>query len=984
MPDPRTGLPASANDAPAPAVPPTPSSADFLSLASTGDEAPAPSTLDAAAPSGPRPLAGSRFTVLRLHAQGGLGQVSLAHDDKLKRSVALKEIRPDKRDNTYLRQRFLTEAEITGQLEHPGIVPIYDLDQDADGQVRYAMRFVQGRTLQDAIRSYHDQPTPLGLRELLQRFISVCQTVAYAHNQGVIHRDLKPANVLLGDYGETLVVDWGLAKRLTVAPPPSAVPADPALDTAAAPEQATDLLPAAGDPLTQAGQVLGTPAYMAPEQAAGDIGRTGTPADIYGLGAILYELLTGQPPYQGPNAAVVLAAVRQGRLARPRQIEPGVPRGLEAVCLKALAHDAAARYASAAALARDVEHWLADEPVSAAPEPWPDRARRWMRRHRPLVAGTLALLVTTVAALTVGIVLLGREQQRTDDARRDAEANAERARTALVTKDKQERRTRAALDTLTDDAVEQLLQRKDELSPEDRAFLRKVLEHYEGFAADAGNDELSRRAVAEAYGRVAQFRLRLGEHQAADEAFRQAAALFAALAADFPAEPAYRFGEQRNRHNLATLFRLVNRGAEAVALLRRLIPDRRQLAEDYADRPRYRAELAASLTGLGVLLRERGDRDEAEQVLGEAIRVRRQLVATDPAAAYRAELAASLNNLGLLYHQGNNLAAAEPLLREAVRLRQGLAEEFPRQAEYRNLLARAHNNLGVLCNGLGQPAQAADEYRLALSIRRQLAAERPTVPEYRADLAGTLNNLAVVLKKQGQLKDAEEAYREALAVQERLAAYFPDSLLYAVALGNTYGNLGNLASDREDHAAALDWYGKAIPTLEAVLAKDVKQVTAKRFLRNAYQCRAQARAALRQDADAVHDWDRALALDPGTRRDEFRVFRALSQARAGAPAPAVTEIEALLGEPKLAARFPGWVPYTAARIYAVAAGAKEERGRSARYAEQALAFLQQAQAAGYFQEAVHVQALRNEADFGSVRARPDFQKWWRELAGAKP
>jgi serine/threonine protein kinase len=246
MPELPTGEPACPNHAQHPAVPQEPSTGDVVSLGSTGDEPPAPSGADNRAPGAPGLASGERFTILRLHAQGGMGQVSLARDEKLKRPVALKEIRPDRRDNASLRQRFLTEAEITGQLEHPGIVPIYDLDQDADGQVRYAMRFVQGRTLQDAIRDYHGKPTPLGFRELLQRFVSVCQTMAYAHSQGVIHRDLKPANVLLGDYGETLVVDWGLAKRLFASPLAAAVHAEPAPLTAA-PEQTVDFVPASTD-----------------------------------------------------------------------------------------------------------------------------------------------------------------------------------------------------------------------------------------------------------------------------------------------------------------------------------------------------------------------------------------------------------------------------------------------------------------------------------------------------------------------------------------------------------------------------------------------------------------------------------------------------------------------------------------------------------------------------------------------------------------
>ena len=169
----------------------------------------------ASSASGPTAHSGrtARFTIERVHARGGLGQVSVAHDGKLRRIVALKEIRPDRRSDD-ARRRFLNEAEITGQLEHPGIVPIYTLDEDAFGEPYYVMRFIQGRPMSEAIKAYHQAPTVLAFRDLLQRFVSVCQTMAYAHSKGAIHRDLKPANVMLGDYGETLVVDWGLAKRV--------------------------------------------------------------------------------------------------------------------------------------------------------------------------------------------------------------------------------------------------------------------------------------------------------------------------------------------------------------------------------------------------------------------------------------------------------------------------------------------------------------------------------------------------------------------------------------------------------------------------------------------------------------------------------------------------------------------------------------------------------------------------------------------------
>ncbi len=347
-----------------------------------------------------------RFTVLRQHAEGGLGRVYLARDEQLHRTVALKEIRPERADDSKVRQRFLNEAEITGQLEHPGIVPIYALENDDAGRPVYAMRFIQGRTLRDAIKSHHQRPTPLGLHELLRQFVSVCRTIAYAHSRQVIHRDLKPENVMVGDYGETLVVDWGLAKRLG--------DADPSFVTDSAVELATEsvnsssaarLLPdrtmiistSLGEQLTEAGQLLGTPAFMAPEQARGEML---TPAaDIYALGAVLYELLAGKPPYHGKNSVDILRKVIAGA---PAELT-GVPRALNAICRKAMAREAQERFGSAADLARDLDRWLAGEPVSACREHWLERAGRWIRRHRTLATSlSVASILLLIIAAGVG------------------------------------------------------------------------------------------------------------------------------------------------------------------------------------------------------------------------------------------------------------------------------------------------------------------------------------------------------------------------------------------------------------------------------------------------------------------------------------------------------------------------------------------------------------------------------------------------------
>jgi serine/threonine-protein kinase len=379
-------------------------------ISSASDDMVWPATGGTRAMTAARPQHG-RFTILKAHAQGGLGRVSIARDEKLRRHVALKEIRPDRLDNAALRQRFLTEAEITGQLEHPGIVPIYALDEDANGQPYYAMRFVAGRTLAEAIAAYHGQPTTLAFRDLLKRFSDVCQTIAYAHSKGVIHRDLKPANVLLGEYGETLVLDWGLAKQLLVdasSEPRALVDAeDRPFTVGASPET-----PVEG--LTEAGQVLGTPAFMSPEQAEGQSARVGPATDIYALGAILYQVLSGRVPYRGKNAANVLAQVRIAPPPAPSEVRRGLPRPLEAVCLKAMARHAADRYLTATELAREIEHWLADEPVSAYSEPVLARLGRWARRHKPAVAGGIALLTSGVIALVVSTWFISIEKARAD------------------------------------------------------------------------------------------------------------------------------------------------------------------------------------------------------------------------------------------------------------------------------------------------------------------------------------------------------------------------------------------------------------------------------------------------------------------------------------------------------------------------------------------------------------------------------------------
>jgi serine/threonine-protein kinase len=331
--------------------------------------------------------AGSRFKILRPRARGGLGEVFLARDTELNRDVALKVIQDRYADDARYRHRFELEAQVTGGLEHPGVVPVHGLGHTSEGRPYYAMRFIRGQTLKEAITEFHEAErhsdrdeggSILELRELLGRFIDVCDTVAYAHSRGIVHRDLKPGNIMLGKYGETLVVDWGLAK------PVDEPDLEGPLDRSELP-----LRPASdGEHVaTLSGTPVGTPAYMSPEQVDGRRGRPGLRSDIYGLGATLYHLLTGQAPCHSEQLDDVYGRILAADIPPPRSLNPRIDPALESICLKAMALEPDSRYATAQELKADLGRWLAGEPVSCYREHLLKRTWRSGRRNPWVVRG---------------------------------------------------------------------------------------------------------------------------------------------------------------------------------------------------------------------------------------------------------------------------------------------------------------------------------------------------------------------------------------------------------------------------------------------------------------------------------------------------------------------------------------------------------------------------------------------------------------------
>ena len=347
----------------------------------------------------------AEFRLLKKLGQGGLGVVWLARDEKLKRLVAIKEILRKAQEDSPEVRRFRREAEITGRLEHPSIVPMHQFGTDSESeQPFYVMRYIGKRTLENAIDEFHERRRAgekdlLQLHYLLTSFVAICQAIAYAHSKNVVHRDLKPENVVLDSYGQVIVLDWGLAKltgELEL------------IETC----ETTLNAASSGVAQTQDGQVLGTPMYMSPEQATGRVDEIDDRTDVYGLGAILFSILTGFAPHEQSHEALsssstmseLLRSIVSQEPPRASVLNPDAPLELESICAKAISIKPYNRYESASDLAEDIQLWMAGEPVSAYLEPWKKRTTRWIGKHRLLSQVCAALLtILVVSGVTFGV-----------------------------------------------------------------------------------------------------------------------------------------------------------------------------------------------------------------------------------------------------------------------------------------------------------------------------------------------------------------------------------------------------------------------------------------------------------------------------------------------------------------------------------------------------------------------------------------------------
>ncbi|MFI5461377.1 MAG: protein kinase [Isosphaerales bacterium] len=817
----------------------------------------------------------ARFEVLRTHAQGGLGRVSEAHDRELNREVALKQIRPELADDPGSRNRFLLEAEITARLEHPGIIPVHGRGADERGRPYYAMRFVRGKTLQQAIDDFYriDQRTAksrhdrlLRLRQLLSRFIDVCNTVAYAHSRGVIHRDLKPKNILLGPYGETLIADWGLAKPTDRAPPGQ--PLDGTIEKQLTFDSSS----------TTDGTALGTPEYMSPEQAGGrdDVGPA---SDVYSLGATLYVLLGGQSPFHGCSSRTeVIRRVEEGAFPPASQVNPTVSPALAAVCLKAMALRPEERYPSAKALAEDVESWLAGEPVSAWKEPSLDRARRWLARRRTIVLGlriASVVAIFSVAAFTGLLVWSNRELSTKNTQLEDA--NARRA--ALIrdlqsaNHEVEQARDRAERDfDVALRAIEHFhravslnldVQNRPDLKPLRTELLQAPLEFYRvlkqnlqehaesrpeasarfadavaGLAQITGEIDSEPNAIRAYLDAIdvlnkldrdhpkdakysfvlAQVLLSLGrlqlETNRVEDALvsnERARALYQRLAALHPTDPRYRFGLARVDNQLGLTKRTAHRPGEALASYQRALVLLEGLLRDYPTEDSYQSELAHVLRNLGVLERISNQREEAMRSYQQARAAFQTLVRRHPSvAAYRQGLANCYFNIGNLHIDAGRTKETMDSLVQARKVQEGLVHDHPTVGRFQADLARVHGQIGAFLSFQGRQDESLVNVEQARKILIGLVRDHPEVINYRVDMELTNYQIGSRQKFFGRYAQAMNSLEQARDFFDKMVRENPNDLSSMRVLAATWEDIAGVLSSMRRPSDAMAAYQQAI------------------------------------------------------------------------------------------------------------------------------------------------------------------------------
>lgn len=800
----------------------------FADWASVVDEAVASSVKDLAettplsAPSDTKPNAATtctRYEQLRFFRRGGLGALYRATDESLHRETVVKFMNEQCEKDPALVAQFKVEAEVTGRLDHPGIVPVYGIGQDWQGRPFYVMRLINGSELKQAIQEYHDSAESKwggrqgrqSLFNLLEHLVSACNTVAYAHHVGVIHCDLKPANIMIGKYGETFVLDWGLAANFERG------------TTFFSPNEPT-MRPHSGTGSSSSGQRGGTYGYSSPEQLLSD-GPLGPTSDVYSLGATLYEILTGQSPFNGrdPN---VREQIRHGEFPLPRKLKPTVCPRLEAVCLKSMALSPQARYPTAKLFANDLTNWMRDEEIEAVPDRWFDRISRFGRRHRGITAAFFITVITLIAAAawtdrTVKIASYEREKRELSDA-------AQTAMKKIIEDEKQ-------VVTMTLNTYENLCRPFANGELNNLGLVQQLVGPIKPFTteylAKFQDNEAMKLHTARVYELKATIaRIAEKDTETALKDLRQAQELYSKL----PPTSAEKFDrdlrlaqnhlnqgrlliEQENWDEARRLFESTKDGLER---LRSSQPDDKELQRSLAEAHHCLGEVFLNQPAVDGPARQKS-LTQSEDHFTESKKIRGQLADSTSGQESREhvrDLARSLGWLGDVYLAKGDISRADQAYEDSKQRREELYRTASDDPEYCLQYARGLGNFGRLERGYrGRLSSAIENMQKAAQIQEELHRRFPEVDEFQLDLGDNQNMLAEIL-----LFMAAQEPDQALDLTKRARAAAQNA-------AEIYGrpDQQKATSGREGLAQSLIWLA---------LCEDRETASAKRQAEDAEKC----------------------------------------------------------------------------------------------------------------------------------------------------
>ncbi len=711
------------------------------------------------------------YKIRREIGRGGMGAVYLAErdDEHYRQQVAIKLIKPGLGGDG-IRRRFRNEMQILADLNHANIARLFDAGETADGQPYLVMEYVEG----SPINSYCEEKQ-LSTEQRLDLFCTVCAAVQYAHQHLVIHRDIKPGNILVTSDGVPKLVDFGIAKLL---------------------HQTASL---ASD-LTATAMPFMTPHYASPEQLRGESVTTAT--DVYSLGVVLYELLSGRSPYRF-KSRVPHEMAKTICDDEPEKTQKRLNADLDNIVLMAMRKEPQRRYSSAEQFAEDIRRHLNGLPVRARPDTFTYRAGKFIRRRKMAVAAAVLVALT----LLVGIIATTWQA---------SVARAERARSER--RFNEVRQLANSIVFEVHDSVANL----PGSTPARSLIVQRGLKYLDSLSKDAAGDRGLQRELAAAYEKLGAVQYtptvaHLGDLPGALESHRKAAALREALVAADPSNRDYRRDLLDSYWFIATLVGAQGDMAGELEIVRRQLPARRELAETEQTGFLDRYNLAATYTAMGVLLIQMGDSQGTLENQREALRLREEIAALDPdAARARRALTISYEYLGLaLDHAGDTQGALE-MQQRGLQMRESLVAADPLNTDLRLMLNESYRYVGDLLFKLGNRDGARDYYRKQLALTREMVASEPANAQFRRNEAVALINMGNLEADSGNNAKALAHYQDALRIREQLSAGAKEDTTIRRDLAEVWMKLGDVLMKTGSRPQALENYRKSVDTLEAL------------------------------------------------------------------------------------------------------------------------------------------------------------------------